>query len=147
MKDYVIKEKMVEITLENDKIVRVSKVWVDKTMVALNTDIEDVLLMHLEDNGYIDNEEQLDLDKKAKVNGSAKIVASASDKPKKKTPKERVAKEYPEKELIINEIANILPNIAKNVTIENKNKIITFEIGGNQYKIDLTQKRKPKTDK
>lgn len=142
MKDYIVKDKWVEISMENGKQYKVDKMWVDKAIKNLNTDIEDVLLMWLEDNEYLINDEQEELDKQAK--GKVKIVASA-DKPKKKTPKERVQKENPTKELIIQTIAKALENLeTSNIIIENKAKIITFEMNGENFKVDLVQKRKTK---
>lgn len=143
MKDYIVKEKWVEINLENGKQYKVDKKWVDTAIKNLDTDIEDVLLMWLEDNDILVNEEQDELDKQAK--GKVKIVASAEDKTKKKTPKERVQKENPTKELIIQTIAKALETIeTTDIIIENKAKIITFSMNNEQFKIDLTQKRKEK---
>lgn len=143
MKDYIVKEKWVEINLENGKQYKVDKKWVDTAIKNLDTDIEDVLLMWLEDNDILVNEEQDELDKQAK--GKVKIVASAEDKTKKKTPKERVQKENPTKELIIQTIAKALETIETiDINIENKAKIITFSMNNEQFKIDLTQKRKEK---
>ena len=88
MKDYKINGSVINITLENDKVVKVATEWVNRSMKALNTDIEDVLLMWLEDNEYLDNEEQNELDQKAKDNKSNKIVKAKSNEPKKKTQKE-----------------------------------------------------------
>ena len=143
MKDYIVKENLVEIILENDKKVKVSKKWVDISMQNLDTDMEDVLLMWLEDNGYLANEDQEELDKKAKAN-KIKLDAKATE-PKKKTQKERVAKENPTKELIINTIAKALENLdIFNLTIENKTKLITFTFNNEDFKVDLVQKRKKK---
>jgi len=143
MKEYNIVGNYVNITLDNGKIVKCDKKWVEKSIQALNTDMEDVLLMWLEDRGYLVNEEQEELDKQAK--GKVKNVA-ITEKPKKKTPKERVQKENPTKELVIQTIANTLQSInATNIVIENKNKIVTFSLNGNEFKIDLTQKRQPKS--
>ena len=146
MKDYKINGSVINITLENDKVVKVATEWVNRSMKALNTDIEDVLLMWLEDNEYLDNEEQNELDRKAKENKSNKIVKAKSNEPKKKTQKERVRKENPTKEKIISEIAKILPEFATNVNVENAGKIITFSIGNDDFKLDLTQKRKKKAE-
>ena len=143
MKDYIVKENLVEIILENDKKVKVSKKWVDISMQNLDTDMEDVLLMWLEDNGYLANEDQEELDKKAKAN-KIKLDAKATE-PKKKTQKERVAKENPTKELIISTIAKALENLdIFNLTIENKTKLITFTFNNEDFKVDLVQKRKKK---
>lgn len=143
MKDYVVKEKWVEITLENGKQYKVDRKWVDKTIKTLDTDIEDVLLMWLEDNEYLVNEEQEELDKEAK--GKVKLVATNEEKAKKKTPKERVQKENPTKELIIQTLAKVLETLdTSDIVIENKTKIITFSMNNEQFKIDLVQKRPPK---
>ena len=142
MKDYKVNGKVIEITLDNDKVVKCATEWAEKSMKILDTDMEDVLLMWLEDNEYLINDEQEELDRKAK--GKVKLVASA-DKPKKKTPKERVQKENPTKELIIQTIAKALETLeTSNIIIENKAKLITFEMNGENFKVDLVQKRKTK---
>ena len=142
MKDYKVNGKVIEITLDNDKVVKCATEWAEKTMKILDTDMEDVLLMWLEDNEYLINDEQEELDRQAK--GKVKLVASA-DKPKKKTPKERVQKENPTKELIIQTIAKALETLeTSNIIIENKAKLITFEMNGENFKVDLVQKRKTK---
>ena len=143
MKDYKINGKVIDITLDNGKVVKCSTEWVEKSMKALETNMEDVLLMFLEDNDYIVNEEQEELDKEAK--GKVKLVAKTK-KPVKKTSKERVQKENPTKELIIQTIYNALQQIdnISNVNVENKAKLITFELNNEQFKVDLVQKRKPK---
>lgn len=144
MKNFKENGKVIEITLDNGKTVKVATEWVNKTMKLLDTDIEDVLLMWLEDEGYLVNEEQEELCEQAKENKSHKIVNAKSTTEKKKTQKERVRKENPTKEMIIREVAAILPNFATNINIENAGKIITFSIGNDDFKLDLTQKRKKK---
>jgi hypothetical protein len=143
MKDYILENGVYKITLENEKIVKVGKNWVDKTIKLLDTDLEDVLLMWLEDNDYLINEELEELNQKAKEN---KVKLIATDKAKKKTQKERVIKENPTKEIIIKEVYTMLSvlNGVSDITIENKTKIITFSLNGENFKLDLVQKRKPK---
>ena len=142
MKDYKVNGKVIEMTLDNGKVVKCMTEWAEKSMKALDTDMEDVLLMFLEDNGYLENEEQEELDKQAK--GQVKLVAK-QEKPKAKTQKERVVKENPTKELIIKTIANALQNLdISNLNIENKAKIVTFSMNNEDFKVDLVQKRKPK---
>ena len=146
MKDYVLNGKVYEITLDNDKVVKVDKKWVDTSIKNLQTDLEDVLLMYLEDNDYIVNDEQNDLDNSAK--GSVKLVAK-TEKPKKKTQRERVVKENPTKELIISKLTSALQEIdnISNVNVENKAKLITFSLNNEDFKVDLVQKRKEKAQK
>ena len=143
MKDYKLNGNCYEITLDNDKVVKVDKKWVDLSIEKLETDLEDVLLMYLEDNDYIVNEEQNDLDKSAKAN--VKVIAK-SEKPKAKTQRERVVKENPTKELIISKLTSALQEIdnISNVNVENKAKLITFSLNNEDFKIDLVQKRKEK---
>ena len=145
MKEYNVKGSLVEIVLDNDKVVKVSKKWVDTTMEKLDTDMEDVLLMYLEDNDYMVNEEQQELNNEAK----GKVKVTAKDTTKKKTQRERVVKENPDKEYIIGVIAEFLEDITdiSNLNIENKEKLITFTYKNNEYKLDLVQKRAKKEEK
>jgi len=140
MKEYKVNGKVYELTLDNGKVVKVATEWVDKTMKLLNTDLEDVLLMFLEDNDYLVNEELEELDNKAKKNKS-KLVAT-SEKPRKKVVRER--KPNPTKEMIISTIANTLQSIATDIKVENVGKIITFKVDNKEFKIDLTEKRAKK---
>lgn len=147
MKNYKVNGKVIEMTLESGKVVKCSTDWANKSMKALDTDLEDVLLMWLEDEGYLVNEEQEELVKQVKANG-VKIKAD-TDKLKKKTPKERVAKPQPEKEYIVGIIAEFLEGITdiSNLKIENKAKLITFSYKNEDFKVDLVQKRKKKEEK
>jgi hypothetical protein len=148
MKNYEIKGNVIEITLDNDKVVKVGKVYIERCIEKLDIDMEDALLTWLEDEGYMENLDQEELCDLAKENKSHKVVnAKVEKEPTKKTQKERVKKENPTKEMIIQEIAKILPNFATDVNIENTGKIITFTVGNDNFKIDLTQKRKPKAEK
>ena len=147
MKNYIINGKAIEITLDNDKVVKVAKAYIDRCVEKLNIDMEDALLTWLEDEGYMDNLDQKELCDLAKENKSNKIIDAKVEKaPTKKTHKERTQKAQPEKEFIIDTISKLLDTIpdVNNLTIENKSKVITFTYKNNDYKIDLTQKRKPK---
>lgn len=141
MKEYVLDGKVIRITLDTGKQVMCSTKWAEDSMKALDTDLEDVLLMFLEDNDYLVNEEQDELDKNAK----GKVKNIVTDTAKKKTQRERVVKENPTKELIIKTLADSIATLdIENLAIENKAKLITFTMNGEDFKIDLVQKRKPK---
>ena len=140
MENYKLNGKYYEITLANGKVVKCEKDWAEKSMKVLDTDLEDVLLMYLEDNDYIINQEQDELDKKAK----GVVKPDATDKTKRKKV-ERTAKENPTKELIIAEIAKTLQTLGVTaLKVENKAKLITFDYANESFKVDLVQKRKPK---
>ena len=145
MKDYVIKGNVVEATLENGKVVKISKKWVDDTTIRLDTDIEDVVLMYLEDNGFLDNEEQDELDTKAKTNKVS--VEAKANVERKKVVRER--KPNVAKENIISDLAHyLLQNSDYSlINVENKAKIITFTYQNKEFKLDLVEKRVKKEEK
>ena len=145
MKEYVIDGKVVNITLDNGKVVKASTAYLENMVKNLDIDMEEAVLTWLEDEEYLINEEQEELVEKTKGAGKVKLVGDRKERPVKKTQKERVVKANPTKEMVISEIAKVLPNFATDINIENKGKIITFKIGDNDYKIDLIEKRKPKT--
>lgn len=136
------------ISMENGKKYFMKVAEVDNLQKQLKISEFEAIEMWLEDNGYLVNEEQEALCKQAKDNGSAKGKGAKTEKPVKKTPKERTQKDNPTKELIISTIANALQNLdISNLNIENKAKLITFTLGNEDFKVDLTQKRKAKTEK
>ena len=143
MKEFRENGNVIEITLDNGKVVPVMTKYIYNMMEQLEIDMDEALLTWLEDEEYLINDEQEELNAIAKEN-KVKIKAKKTTDPAKKTQRERVVKENPEKEMIIAEIAKVLPNFAENIVIENKGKLITFTIGDNEYKIDLVQKRKKK---
>lgn len=150
MKNYEIKGNVIEITLDNDKVVKVGKVYIERCIEKLDIDMEDALLTWLEDEGYMENLDQEELCDLAKENKSHKVVnAKVEKEPTKKTQKERVAKSNPDKEYIVGVVAEFLEDIVgkDNINIENKAKLIVFTYNGNEYKLDLVQKRPPKAGK
>lgn len=142
MKNYVLNGNYYTITLENDKNVKVAKKWVDTAIEKLDTDLEDVLLMWLEDNDYLVNEEQAQLDNVAKEN-KVKLVATEK-KERKKVVRER--KPNVVKENIIKNLENCVKSFANDVKVENVGKIITFSYENKQFKLDLTEKRVKKCE-
>lgn len=129
----------------NGKNINIPDADIERSMKSLELTKEEAIQMWLEDEGYLENEEQEALEKKAKDNRITATIHQASAKdPRKKTQKERVRKENPTKEMVIREIAAILPNFAEDVEVLNVGKLISFRIGEEKYEIDLKQKRKPK---
>ena len=128
----------------NGKNIRIPDADIERSMKMLELTKEEAIQVWLEDEGYLENEEQEELCKKAKENRITATIHEAFAINKKKTQRERVRKENPTKEMVIAEIAKILPNFAENVQVLNIGKLISFTIGENTYEIDLKQKRKPK---
>ena len=145
--DYELQNGKYLISMENGKKYFMEVAKVDNLQKQLKISEFEAIEMWLEDNGYLVNEEQNALDMKAK--GNKVKLATSAEKPKAKTQKERVAKSNPNKEYIVGVIAEFLEEIVgkDNVNIENKAKLITFNYKGEDYKLDLVQKRKSKVEK
>ena len=145
--DYELKNGRYLISMENGKKYFMEVAKVNSLQKQLKISEFEAIEMWLEDNGYLVNEEQNALDMKAK--GNKVKLATNTEKPKAKTQKERVIKSNPDKEYIVGVIAEFLEEIVgkDNVNIENKAKLITFNYKGEDYKLDLVQKRKSKVEK
>lgn len=129
----------------NGKNINIPDADIEQSMKSLELTKEEAIQMWLEDEGYLENEEQEELERKAKKNRITATIHQATAKDsRKKTQKERVHKENPTKEMVIREIAALLPKFAEDIEILNVGKLISFRIGQEKYEIDLKQKRKPK---
>lgn len=131
--------------LNEKKEVRIPDNDIKRLVNTMKINEEEAIQIWLEDEGYLINEEQEALVQKAKENKSHKIAKAERKAPiVLKNKKEKVVKENPTKEMVIAEIAKVLPNFATDIKVENKAKLITFKIGDEEFKIDLVQKRKKK---
>lgn len=130
-------------TLPNGKNVNIPDKEIEKNMKLLEISKEDAIEMWLEDEGYLDNEEQNELDEKAK---KVKIDhgASAVDKTEKKEKKPREIKVSDEKQALFGEIVEKLAENGRNYEIVKENKLICVKIGEKTFKIDLIEQRQPK---
>ena len=142
MKDYVVKGKVVEITLENGKVVKAMTEYLQRMMDNLGLDMEDAVLTWLEDEEYLINDEQEELVNATK-NYKLNIKAGEGKERKKK---EVVKKENPVKKATIDLLAKALQelNNVSDITIENETKLITFKVGDREFKLDLIEKRQKK---
>ena len=130
-------------TLPNGKNVNIPDKEIEDNMKALKLTREEAIEMWLEDEGYLDNEEQNELDEKAK---KVKIDhgASAIDKTEKKEKKPREIKVSDEKQALFAEIVEKLAENGRNYEIVKENKLICVKIGEKTFKIDLIEQRQPK---
>ena len=147
MNNYVVNGKVVDITLENGKVVKASTKYLENMVKNLEIDMDEAVLTWLEDEGYLENEEQEELCAAAKENKSLAAARKGNAdvaKARKKTV--RTVKENPVKEEIILNLVEKLNSIEKisEIIIENKSKIITFKVGDREFKLDLIERRKPK---
>lgn len=125
----------------NNKVVKIPQKEIDNLMKTLELTKQEAIQTWLDDNDYTTNEVVEELTKKAKDNKTTLINKARANVENKKTTRER--KENPTKALIIAEIFNKLAEIEEisQLKVENKEKLITFSLNGNEYKLDLVQKR------
>ena len=130
-------------TLQSGKNVNIPDQEIEHNMKVLELTREEAIEMWLEDEGYLDNEEQNELDEKAK---KVKIDhgASAVDKTAKKEKKPREIKVSDEKQTLFAEIVEKLSENDRNFEIVKENKLICVKIGEKTFKIDLIEQRQPK---
>jgi len=133
--------------LNETKTINIPDNAIQKAMKKLNLSKDEAIQMYLEDEGFLDNEEQEKLDQKAKDNRITATIHQARNDVQKKTQRARVKKENPTKEMVIKKITSLLveSDFAENVTIANPTKIITFTIGNTHFTIDLIQNRAKKS--
>ena len=127
----------------NNKVVKIPQKEIDNLMKTLELTEQEAIKTWLDDNDYTTNEQVEELTKKAKANGTTKIGARVNVENKKV---ERERKVNPTKALIIEELTEKLKQIdgINQLKVENKEKLITFSLNGNDYKLDLVQKRAKK---
>lgn len=135
-----------EIKTKKGKKVNVPDEELDKLVDQLDISLSEAIELWLTDNDLEINEEQEELDKKAKA---SRITATIHDAKAEKPKKERkvVRKEDATKENIIKALAEKLEELATDVKIENVGKLITFRLGDDTFKLDLIRQRKPKAGK
>lgn len=132
--DYEVNGKKIQIPLAEIKVLQHN----------LQLTVDEAIQTWLDDNDYTTNEVVEELTKKAKDNKTTLINKARVNIENKKTTRER--KENPTKALIIAEIFNKLTEIEgiSQLKVENKEKLVTFSLNGNEYKLDLVQKRAKK---
>ena len=98
----------------NGKKIRINDTELENLVKGLGVSQEQAIQIWLEDEGYLENEEQNNLEKKAKDNRiTATVHQAKSQSQKKKRTRER--KPDLEKEEIIQNLANFLENSTENV--------------------------------
>lgn len=127
---------------KNGLTVMIPDVEIENNMSALGISQEEAINLWLEDNGYEDNEEQNELNAKA-----AKVKIDHGTKgTKHKTHKKPERKVSDEKQEIFNVVVEALKEkYGDAVNVTNPNKIVEVELNGIHFKLDLIQRRPPKS--
>ena len=112
---------------------------IDEMVENLDLSIQEAIDLWFEDNGIQTNEEQDELDKKAKKNGFK--LSNLSEEPSKKKGAPRTVNSSDEKKELFQNILKNLKNSYENVTILNENKLIEVKINEKTFKINITENR------
>ena len=127
----------------NGKMVNIPDEEIAKAIKNLDLSKEEAIEMWLEDEGYLENEEQENLCQIAKENKITATIHKASEG-KKRQSKPRTVKISDEKQKLFAEILENLKKNHENVEILKENKLIQVKIGEKVFKIDLIEQRQPK---
>lgn len=125
----------------NGKNVNIADKEIEKAMKSLELTRGEAIEMILDDMGLTENEEQNALDEKAK---KVKINHQASADKEVKDKKPRTSKVTEEKQLLFSELCNFLREKEFDFEILKENKLISVNLGTENFKIDLINTRKPK---
>ena len=117
-------------------------------MKVLEISKEEAIQMWLEDEGYLENEEQAELEQKAKDNRITATIHGAGDSTKRKQSKPKTVKVSDEKQALFAELHEKMCEYCDEIDgiceILKENKLISVKIGEKTFKIDLIEQRPPK---
>lgn len=128
----------------NGKMLNIPDAELERSMRVLKISKEEAIEMWLDDEGYLENEEQLELEQKAKENRITATIHDAGDKAKRKQSKPKTVKVSDEKQELFSILASALEEVDGKMEILKPNKLIQMEINGKIFKIDLIEQRAKK---
>ena len=105
---------------------------------------DEAIQVWLEDEGYLENEEQEILETKAKENRITATIHEAGNKVKRKRSTPRTVKVSDEKQQLFTEITETLEVSCLEFEILKENKLIQVKIGEKIFKIDVIEQRTKK---
>lgn len=126
----------------NGKTLRIPDAEIENSMKLLELTKEEAIQLWLEDNDYLENEEQTQLNEKANAVKVDHGVKGNGVGKKKGTPHNVTVSD--EKQQLFNEIKDFLTEKYGNCEILTNNKLLSVKIGEKTLKIDLIQQRKAK---
>lgn len=124
---------------KNNKAYSIPNEELERLQAKLKISKVEACDLWLADNGYEENEEQKLLNNKAKTAPREKTSSA-----KGKLRKPRTVKISEEKQMLFKYILGGLLNDFANVEVLTENKLISVEIDGKIFKIDIVEQRKAK---
>ena len=128
--------------LENGKAVKITNKELESLMNSLNISQSEAIDLWLCDNDYETDDEQKELEEKAKNIKISKEITPKKEKKERKKPEIKTSDE--KKELFSEILSNLEDVYRENVKVLNENKLIEVKIGDKTFKIDVIQVRQPK---
>ncbi len=128
----------------NNRNISIPDKEIESLMKSLELSKDEAIDLWLCDHDYDEDEEQTELQEKAK---DVKILHEATSKSEKKPRKPPEKKVSDEKKELFSEIYGHLDEIfGEDVEILTENKLISVKIGDKTFKIDVIQTRTPSLD-
>ena len=137
--------KYIEYELDEKQIVKIPREEIERMVKGLGITEDDACWIWCEDNGKIINEEQEELDKKAKASRITATIHQARAETTKERKKVERKPDQVKDELVENLKAFLIEQcFMENVSITKVGKLIEFDCGGEHFKLDLIRQRPPK---
>lgn len=137
--------KYIKYELDENVFVNIPREEIERMMKGLGVTEDDACWIWCEDNGKIVNEEQEELDKKAKESRITATIHQARAETTKERKKVERKPDQVKDELVENLKAFLIEQcFMENVTITKVGKLIEFDCGGEHFKLDLIRQRPPK---
>ena len=137
--------KYIKYELDENVFVNIPREEIERTMKGLGCSEDDACWIWCEDNGKIDNDEQNELDKKAKESRITATIHQARAETTKERKKVERKPDQVKDELVENLKAFLIEQcFMENVTITKVGKLVEFDCGGEHFKLDLIRQRPPK---
>ena len=129
--------------MDNGKTINIPDKEIKKLMSSLELSQQDAIDLWLCDNNLEEDEEQAELDEKAKKVKIDRDIVVQKPKKERKTPERKVSDE---KKALFSEILSDLQDVYKeNVEVLTENKLISVKIGNKTFKIDVIEQRTKKS--
>jgi len=123
------------------KNINIPDEYIQRTQRSLDCDLTETINLYLSDEGLLENEIVQELTAKAKTAG---VGAKATGEKKERKAPER--KPDFVKRAVIGSLTEYINSVdgVSDCTVTNIERMISFALGGDNYEVTLTKKRKPK---
>ena len=136
--------KYIKYELDENVFVNIPREEIERMMKGLGVSEDDACWIWCEDNGKIDNEEQNELDKKAKESRITATIHQARAETTKERKKVERKPDQVKHSFVESLQAFLIEQGFENVSITKVGKLVEFDCGGEHFKLDLIRQRPPK---